>query len=265
VTATGADGTIIEALDDPRATFAGYTPDAKWSYPQIAYFRSYATWHYLVEPCLFTWPGVEAHEVEPWTENGQTWRGLSVRFPDTIDTHNPTQLYYFDDTGLLRRMDYQPVVNGRAPTAHYIRSEETFDGSWCRPSGTSTPATKTAPRTCRGSRSRSTSATSGSAERLGTTRSPEAGHDHYLINHLRIPGGIPKEENLAYLQQVEATTAPYGGKWLALDAEVQVLEGAWPGSVVLLGSPTWRRRRRGTTRPSTRRSCPCAPTTRSVT
>ena len=36
---------------------------------------------------------------------------------------------------------------------------------------------------------------------------------------------------------MEATTAPYDGKWLAIDAEVQVLEGAWPGSVVLLEFP----------------------------
>src|SRR5829696_8230187 len=59
----------------------------------------------------------------------------------------------------------------------------------------------------------------------------------YLINHLRIPGGVPKEESLAYLEQVEATTAPYGGKWLVLDAQVRVVEGAWPGSVVLIEFP----------------------------
>jgi hypothetical protein len=28
----------------------------------------------------------------------------------------------------------------------------------------------------------------------------------YLINHLRIPGGVPKKESLRYLEQVEATT-----------------------------------------------------------
>ena len=56
----------------------------------------------------------------------------------------------------------------------------------------------------------------------------------YLINHLRIPGGVPTEDELAYLEQVEATLAPYGGKWLAIDAEVQVVEGAWPGSVLLM-------------------------------
>jgi hypothetical protein len=31
--------------------------------------------------------------------------------------------------------------------------------------------------------------------------------------------------------------APHGGKWLAIAAEVQVIEGAWPGSVVLMEFP----------------------------
>jgi uncharacterized protein (DUF1330 family) len=59
----------------------------------------------------------------------------------------------------------------------------------------------------------------------------------YLINHLRVPGGVPKPEALTYLENVEATFAPYEGKWLVLDAEVEVLEGAWPGSVVLMEFP----------------------------
>ena len=58
----------------------------------------------------------------------------------------------------------------------------------------------------------------------------------YLINHLRIPGGIPNEEGLSYLEQVEATVKPYGGRWLA-NGEADVLEGAWPGLVVLLEFP----------------------------
>ncbi|MFE4995517.1 hypothetical protein ACFRH4_30010 [Streptomyces mirabilis] len=128
VTVADAGGKIIEVLDNPRATFDGFTAETPWSLGQIAYFRSYATWHYLVEPYLFTWPGVEAHEVEPWTDNGQTWRVLSVTFPDSVDTHSKAQLYYFDDAALLRRMDYQPKVNGDAPVAHYIRDARTFDG-----------------------------------------------------------------------------------------------------------------------------------------
>jgi uncharacterized protein (DUF1330 family) len=58
----------------------------------------------------------------------------------------------------------------------------------------------------------------------------------YLINHLRIPGDVPNEAALSYLDQVEATAAPYGGRWLAQGAG-DVLEGAWPGSVVLMEFP----------------------------
>ncbi|MFC6018138.1 DUF1330 domain-containing protein [Plantactinospora solaniradicis] len=58
----------------------------------------------------------------------------------------------------------------------------------------------------------------------------------YLINHLRIPGGVPNEKGLSYLEQVEATVAPYGGKWLA-QGDATVVEGAWPGSVVLMEFP----------------------------
>jgi uncharacterized protein (DUF1330 family) len=58
----------------------------------------------------------------------------------------------------------------------------------------------------------------------------------YLINHLRVPG-MPKSDNLLYLEQVERTFLPHGGRWLVLDAPVEVLEGAWPGSVVLMEFP----------------------------
>jgi uncharacterized protein (DUF1330 family) len=59
----------------------------------------------------------------------------------------------------------------------------------------------------------------------------------YLINHLRIPADVPNEAGLTYLEQVEATVAPYGGKWLA-QGSVDVVEGAWPGAVVLMEFPS---------------------------
>lgn len=128
VTVTNAEGEVVEELKNPRATFEGYTSDSKWSVGQMAYFRSYATHHYLPEPFLFAWPGAVTKEIAPWIENGETWRGLSVTFPSTVDTHNETQKYYFDSDGLLRRMDYQPVVNGYSPTAHYVLDHTTVDG-----------------------------------------------------------------------------------------------------------------------------------------
>ncbi|MFG1498436.1 DUF1330 domain-containing protein [Saccharospirillum sp. HFRX-1] len=59
----------------------------------------------------------------------------------------------------------------------------------------------------------------------------------YLINHLRIPNDVPNEAGLSYLEQVEATVAPFGGKWLA-QGPADVVEGSWPGSVVLMEFPS---------------------------
>lgn len=58
----------------------------------------------------------------------------------------------------------------------------------------------------------------------------------YLVNHLRIPGDTPNSQALDYLDQVEATVSPYGGRFLAM-GPLDVLEGAWPGAVVLMEFP----------------------------
>jgi len=58
----------------------------------------------------------------------------------------------------------------------------------------------------------------------------------YLINHLRIPGDVPSEAGLTYLENVDRTIQPYGGRWLAMGAPT-VVEGAWPGSAVLMEFP----------------------------
>ncbi|NMO49934.1 DUF1330 domain-containing protein [Actinoplanes sp. TBRC 11911] len=58
----------------------------------------------------------------------------------------------------------------------------------------------------------------------------------YVITHLRIPGGVPNDKGLDYLEQVEDTARPYGGKWLAM-GDVEVIEGAWPGTAILMEFP----------------------------
>lgn len=58
----------------------------------------------------------------------------------------------------------------------------------------------------------------------------------YLINHLRIPGDTPNDDALTYLENVEAAVWPHGGKWLA-QGPVELLEGSWPGAVVLMEFP----------------------------
>jgi hypothetical protein len=120
-------GKTVEERNAPRASFPRFDPTTPWDAAQVAYFTSYAVWNYLTAPFLFTYPRVETCEIEPWQEDGQTWRRLQVRFPNTIVTHNPEQIFYYDTDFMLRRLDYQPQVTA-APIAHYVNEAHTFDG-----------------------------------------------------------------------------------------------------------------------------------------
>lgn len=130
VAITTREGRIVEERANPRESFpAGFDPSyTPWDAIQVAYFTSAAVWNYLTAPFVFTYPGVEAREVAPWAEDGQTWRRLAVTFPKTIANHNANQIFYFDNAFLLRRMDYSPDVTGTPPVAHYTYDHKTFDG-----------------------------------------------------------------------------------------------------------------------------------------
>jgi len=122
------EGAVVEERAGPRGSFAGLGVTSGWDLIPTGYFAGYAIWNYLTEPFLLSYPGVEAHEIEPWQENGQTWRRLHVTFPKIIATHSPGQVFYFAEGGMQRRMDYAPQVNGNAPIAHYTGEPKTFGG-----------------------------------------------------------------------------------------------------------------------------------------
>ncbi|WP_142530658.1 hypothetical protein [Pedobacter westerhofensis] len=121
-------GELIEELLHPRASFAAHTRESKWSKLQLVYFASYAMWNYLTFPFNFTLPGFMLQEVEPWTENGESWRRLEVTFPDYLETHSKKQTFYYGEDGLLRRHDYNAVVLGGVPAAHYVYNHKDFSG-----------------------------------------------------------------------------------------------------------------------------------------
>lgn len=118
----------VQSLRDPRASFAGHALTTPWSALQLAYFAGYAMWTYLSEPYSLTFPGVHTEELGDWHEDGQTWRRLGVRYPDTIATHSADQVLYVDSDGLLRRRDYRVDIAGGAPAAHYMDEHREFDG-----------------------------------------------------------------------------------------------------------------------------------------
>ena len=128
VTLQTADGQVIDSRTSPRSSYAGYDLSSPWDVLQVGYFLSYAMWNYLTIPFLLTYPGVQAREISPWQEDGQTWRRLHATFPASITTHSAEQVFYFGADGLLRRLDYTVEVNAGVPVAHYTEGYKTFDG-----------------------------------------------------------------------------------------------------------------------------------------
>ncbi|MEW2070504.1 DUF1330 domain-containing protein [Streptomyces sp. NPDC007346] len=59
----------------------------------------------------------------------------------------------------------------------------------------------------------------------------------YAIAHLRPTDGPVPDEVLSYIERVQATMEPYGGRFLVHGVEVEVVEGEWPGAVVLVAFP----------------------------
>jgi hypothetical protein len=124
------DGLVIEERTWPRDSFPKeFDPfSTPWDAIQVAYFASAALWNYLTEPFGFTYPGVHAGEIDPWEEDGETWRRLAVTFPPSNANHNPDQVFYYDERFMQRRMDYSPHVTGSPQIAHYTHDPKTFDG-----------------------------------------------------------------------------------------------------------------------------------------
>ncbi|WP_410568848.1 DUF1330 domain-containing protein [Amycolatopsis sp. cmx-4-61] len=59
----------------------------------------------------------------------------------------------------------------------------------------------------------------------------------YGVAHLQPPAVLP-EEVFEYLERIQATLDPYGGRFLVHGAPVQVMEGNWPGGLVLIEFPS---------------------------
>lgn len=123
-----AEGIVLDALDDPRASFAGFGLETPWSELQLAYFVGYAMWNYLTLPFAFAEPGFGVEELPAWEENGDRWHRLRVTYPDAIATHSRVQTFYVGADFRLRRHDYDVDINGGTPAVHYFSDYATVDG-----------------------------------------------------------------------------------------------------------------------------------------
>ena len=59
----------------------------------------------------------------------------------------------------------------------------------------------------------------------------------YGLAHLR-PPAVLAAQVYEYLERIQATLDPFGGTFLVHGTPVEVMEGAWPGTLVLIEFPT---------------------------
>jgi hypothetical protein len=121
-------GEVIEERAHPREAFRGHDFLTPWDELHVAYFCGYAIWGYLTAPFHFAMPGVTTEEIEPWNENGDTWRGLQVSYPATMAVHCPVQKFYFGTDGLMRRLDYAVDIMNIPPSTQYMSGHREFGG-----------------------------------------------------------------------------------------------------------------------------------------
>jgi hypothetical protein len=79
-------------------------------------------------PYQFTRPGFEITEGTQWTENGENWRTLKVKWPKDIHTHSSEQTFYVNQNGFITRLDYRVEVAGNILCAHYLSDYKEVQG-----------------------------------------------------------------------------------------------------------------------------------------
>ena len=124
------DARIMAQREVRRSAEGTVTPRLVWDDLDLLYFLGYALWNYAVTPFVFLWTGFDCREGAPWrARDGATQRSLHVTYPPAFPTHSREQRFYFDDRGLLRRIEYSAdVFGGWARAVHECDSHRTFDG-----------------------------------------------------------------------------------------------------------------------------------------
>jgi len=123
-----ADGTPVEARDNPEASFAGQQPDTPWDDIHVAYFSGEALWTYLNTPFIYARSDFSTEEIPSIEVDGETWRRLKVTFPDTVKSHTREQISCFGPDGLLRRHDYTVDILQGGTGLNYASDYEDVDG-----------------------------------------------------------------------------------------------------------------------------------------
>jgi hypothetical protein len=121
------DGTVLATRGDPGPAFLVRPDNQGWDDLDFAYFAGRTIWARIAMPFLLADPDVRLEALEPWQERAETWRRLRAVFPPRIAMHAAEQILYFDDTGLLRRLDYQ-MPGSALRLAYHAGAHQRFSG-----------------------------------------------------------------------------------------------------------------------------------------
>ncbi|MFT4112620.1 hypothetical protein [Silvibacterium sp.] len=127
---TDEHGAYLESLAHPRETMLRENSPMDWDLLRTAYFIGSAIRHSVTAPFLYTLPGFISEEVEPWEEDGETWRVLRILFPADFGAPASLHFAYYGPDGRLRRTRNGIEMIGGLNLAEYVTSYEQIDGIW---------------------------------------------------------------------------------------------------------------------------------------
>jgi hypothetical protein len=125
ITIESPEGEVLRTWHNPSLAFPEAGSPALADELNLVFFCGVAIWNYLTNPFLLAHPDVVVEELTPWRENTETWRRLRARFPPSLMTLAPEQIFYFDENALQRRTDHDLFG---MKVAHHSWAHDSFGG-----------------------------------------------------------------------------------------------------------------------------------------
>ncbi|MCC8953266.1 hypothetical protein H8B02_07245 [Bradyrhizobium sp. Pear77] len=123
VTIEDASGNVLRTWREPHRALRDQAESTTWDELHFIFLCGFSVWNYLMTPFILSHPDTTVEELPPWQEANQLWRRLKVTFPPGVTTHSPVQTFYFDASGLQRRVDHALLDT---QVAHYSWAHQAF-------------------------------------------------------------------------------------------------------------------------------------------
>lgn len=121
-------GQLLKERHAPPADFRGHIKSTTWDELQLAHYCGYLIWNYVTVPFILAEADVTTEELESRSGRAGTWRRLKVQFSPRLVTHSAEQTFYFDQDGLLRRLDYPAEHESQTQIAQVFSGHQRFSG-----------------------------------------------------------------------------------------------------------------------------------------